>query len=277
MQIEALFIYPIKSTQGVRISAMQFDHLGPAHDRRWMLIDGAGCFLTQRDLPALGRVQATPLDSGLLVRLGGADASLIPFPGFSSGSISCQIWRDGVRCRDAGDEAAELFSRFLGQQVRLVYAGEGYERPVRPDFALSGEQVGLADGFPLLVLTTTALDELGVRLGSGVDAARFRANVLISDAPAHAEDRWRRIQIGGVKLRLVRPCARCQIPALDPQTGVTTPGFNRTLASYRRLDGQIYFGQNALLEAQTTTPIAEGDHVEVLEIGAPRPDFGGIA
>jgi len=190
---------------------------------------------------------------------------LVETPRDNAPLLDCRIWRDRVRCRDAGDEAAGMLSASLRRSVRLVYAGEGYTRKVNRDFVPGNTDVdvGLADGFPLLLMTREALTVLEDRFGQALEVARFRPNIVVSGGRPHAEDNWRSVRIGITQLRVVKPCSRCRIPALNPRTGRPTPGFNRALAAYRRIDGEILFGQNALVLSPGVSVVRVGDLVHV--------------
>lgn len=91
------------------------------------------------------------------------------------------------------------------------------------------------------------MDELNRRRPSPIGIERFRPNIVVQDAPEpHAEDTCRRIRIGTVAFDLVKPCARCAVPTIDPATATRGKEPSRTLATYRTRNGKIYFGQNAV-------------------------------
>jgi hypothetical protein len=93
---------------------------------------------------------------------------------------------------------------------------------------------------------------------------RFRPNLVVEGAAPHAEDGWRRIRVGPITLRVVKPCSRCAITTVDPDRGVRDgPEPLETLATYRRRDGKVYFGQNVIPDGPGE--IRVGDTVEVLE------------
>jgi uncharacterized protein len=171
-----------------------------------------------------------------------------------------RIWDDRVRAFDMGDLAAQWFSDFLGQAVRLVRFDPDEQRVADPKW--TGAQRALtafADGFPLLLLSTASIAELNRRLSSQgaapIQADRFRPNLLLEGLDAHGEDWLDRIEFeapeGPVSLRVVKPCSRCSIPDVDPRRGEPDAAVGATLAGYRadaRLNGQITFGMNAIVE-----------------------------
>lgn len=258
-RVEALWIYPLKGGRGIPVEALEVVVGGPAHDRRWMLVDEGGRFISQRTLPALTQVSARPRPGGLILEMAGESLE-VPTP--AGAPIKAEVWGDSVRCVAAGPEADGWLSQGLGQSVRLVHLPPTELRAVDPDFA-PGHVVGLADGYPFLVLTTGSLADLNRRLDHPVGMERFRPNVVVADPTPHAEDGWRRFQIGDVSFRGVKPCARCTVPTLDPRTGEGGPEPLRTWATYRRWRGKVWFGMNAVALGGGT--IAVGALVEVQE------------
>jgi hypothetical protein len=157
-----------------------------------------------------------------------------------------QVWDDVTDAVDAGDVAAEFVSRHLDAAARLLFMPDSTLRQVSLDYARPGDRVSFADGFPLLLIGQASLDELNRRLPDPVAMVRFRPNIVVSGATPHAEDGWRRLRVGDVDLDVVKPCARCAVPNVDPETAVAGREPTRTLAGYRRWDGKIWFGQNVL-------------------------------
>ncbi len=244
------------------MDSVELDRFGPRGDRRWMLVDPVGRFVSQREMAALTKLSAEPMTEGLRLALD-QEVLEVAVP-VDEKPVSVEIWEDRVPARDAGDEAAAWLQQVLGEPLRLVYMGDECRRQVDRQYASQGETVSFADGFPLLLVSASALDELNSRLSQPVGLDRFRPNLVVQGCEPHAEDSWRRIRIGQVEFHVAKPCARCAVPALDQQTGDKHPEILRVLAGYRRgADRQVYFGQNLLY-----TPggqLAVGDTVEVLD------------
>ena len=158
--------------------------------------------------------------------------------------------------------AAAWLSDRLGSACRLFYMPEDSVRLVDGLYAHNGETVSFADGFPILLISRASLDDLNGRLPSPVPMNRFRPNLVISGCAPFAEDDWKRIRIGDMVFDVAKPCSRCAIPSIVQETGERDPHINRALASYRRFDGKIYFGQNLLY--QQPGRLQSGDQVEVL-------------
>lgn len=261
-QLAAIYRYPLKSAAGVACDRATLDRFGLAGDRRWLLVDPAGDFLSQRRLPALVLLRAGEKGSELALAYARASLS-VPRPGADAPRRTVTVWGDRVSAADAGDAPAAWLSRQLGTPCRLVYMPDDCRRPVDPAYAPADTAVSFADGFPLLLLTQGSLDELNARLPSPVPMDRFRPNLVIEGTDPHAEDRWRRVRIGDVTLELVKPCARCVIPSIDQATGARDPHINRVLASYRRRGGEILFGQNVIHDGPGE--LVAGNVLEVLD------------
>jgi uncharacterized protein YcbX len=227
-----------------------------------MVVDDQGRFLTQRQLPQMALLSAA-LDSGQLI-LSAAGGSRLSVRSAAEGEpLSVQIWGDRVSAV-APDPAADAWlSEQLGRPCRLVCQPDNGVRRVDPAYAVADDQVGFADGFPFLLISQASLDDLNARLEHPVAMRRFRPNLVVSGCEPFEEDRWRRIRIGGIGFRVVKPCSRCPIPTIDPDTGERGAEPLRTLMGYRQRDNKVYFGQNLIHDG--TGELAEGMAVEILE------------
>lgn len=260
--LTGIHIYPVKSCAGIALDTVFLDRFGPAGDRRWMVTDLAGQFLTQRTLPALALVRVSQLPAGgLLLSFGDAECS-VAIPGLGAPFVEATVWGDTVQAVDAGDGASAWLSGVLGRDCRLVYMPEETERAVDPNYARGGETLGFADGFPLLLISEGSLAALNERLPQAVPMNRFRPNLVVSGCEPFAEDGWGRIRVGEVEMEVAKPCSRCAIPGIDQATGERDRHINRALAAFRRFDGQILFGQNLLYQGRGDLHV--GDRVEVL-------------
>jgi hypothetical protein len=110
---------------------------------------------------------------------------------------------------------------------------------------------------------------LNRRLEEPVEMLRFRPNIVVSGAAPHEEDAWRSIRVGDVECAVVRPCARCVVPTIDPATGIAGREPSRTLAAYRKWDRKVWFGQNAVHRSPGNLHISAAVHV--LATGDPDP------
>jgi MOSC domain-containing protein len=245
MKLSRLFVYPVKSLAGVELTEAEVDEFGIAHDRRWLVIDDRGESITQRADSRLALIRPSVTAHGLQLRAPGM--SQIEFDVPEGGSRSVRVWDDVVCANDAGAPAADWLSTFLQRPAALVHMPDSTFRRVDPRYSPQERRVSFADAYPFLVLTQESMDELNRRLAQPLRIERFRPNLVISGAAkAHAEDGWSRIRLGSIEFDLVKPCARCAVPTVDPQTGERGKEPTRTLSTYRKRDGKVWFGMNAL-------------------------------
>lgn len=246
MLLSQLFIYPIKSLKGIAVSEMQLDTSGPLQDRRWMLVDENGLFLSQRKLPRMVLIDPRFEGSDLVLTAPGMPSLVISKWSGQGKWIPVRIWGDDLTLPHPYQTCSDWFSSFLGRACRLVHLPDTVTRHVEPPFQ-DQWRVSLADGYPLLVLTQAALDLLNSKLPSPLTMERFRPNLVITGTAPHAEDTWDKIQIGSVQLAIVKPCARCSIVLIDPASAQSGVEPLRTLAEYRGMPKGVMFGQNALV------------------------------
>lgn len=261
MTLAGIQLYPVKSCGGLRVSSISIDRFGPRGDRRWMVVDAQGRFISQREQPAMCRVDLAQDEDGISLACDGSKLS-VPVPTAAAPHRRVQIWNDRVSARDAGDAAADWFSEVLQTQCRLVYMPDDSVRRVDGVYASGGETVGFADGFPLLLISQASLDDLNSRLPKPVPMNRFRPNLVVTGCEPYAEDSWHRIRIGAMEFEVAKPCSRCVMPSIIQETGARDPAINRVLASYRRIDGQVMFGQNLLY--QHCGQLIMGDQLELI-------------
>lgn len=263
--ISALSIYPVKGMRGTTVRRAAAEFCGLQGDRRWMVVDGDGVFLTQRELPVLARIVPTVTSFGLMLKCDGGEIEVTRPPEISC-DVTVHVWRDDVPAQDTGDTVAEWLSERLKRRVRLVYLHDPDARRTDPHYAPTNPPVSFADGFPLLITTTASLDDLNRRMDTPVPMTRFRPNITVSGCSAWSEDTWRLIRVGTCLIRVVKPCARCAVTLVDQTTGdKPTPREPlRTLATFRRARRGVMFGQNAIIIRKGT--IRVNDPVELLEI-----------
>lgn len=267
MRISDIRIYPVKGLRGHSVPAATVEPWGLAGDRRYMVVDEAGRFLTQRQWPRMAAVEARLAGDGLELSAANAGRVGIPQPGDAAETVAVTVWKDRVTARDAGAEAAAWLSAALATRCRLVFmADPATARPVDPDFADPRDRVTFADGFPLLVTNDASLADLNARLASPVGMDRFRTNIAVQGAEPWAEDGWAELHAGAVRFAGTKDCARCAVTTVDQDTGVRSDDTEplRTLARFRRkAGGRIIFGQNLI--PRGLGRIAVGDAVRVAD------------
>lgn len=261
--IGEIVVYPLKSGAGQSLPAAEVGTRGLAGDRSWMLVDANGRFVSGREWPALVRVQVQADGAWARFALDGSAALEVAVPA-DAPRLEVEVWGSRMSAADAGDTAAAWFSAAFGQSLRLVHADAAMQRPLDPKYARPEDETAFADGFPLLLLSRAACEELSARAGRDLGWRRFRPNLVIDGVAAHAEDGWTRVRIGAVEFDVVKPCVRCVFTTVDPDRGEREADGQplRTLKDYRRGAKGITFGQNLI--ARGSGAIRLGDPLVVL-------------
>ncbi len=256
--LSSIHIYPIKATGGVGLDEAVVEPRGLAHDRRWLLVDETGTFLTQRQHARLALIRARVRESHRDVRAPAMDTLTVPFPATGAARQSVRIWKNEVDAAIADEATHAWFSRFLGVACRLVYMDERAVRPVDPQYAVGPDEVSFADGYPLLLTSEASLAALNARLDVPVPMTRFRPNLVVVGFDAFAEDQWRQVRLGAVLFHVVKPSARCVVTTIDQQTAAQGKEQLKTLGAFRRWDGQVYFGMNLIPDKPGVVRVGDG-------------------
>lgn len=278
-----LVIYPIKSAAGISVQTARLSARGLWGDRRYMVVDPSGQFMTQRRFPQMALIRPVMTSAGgesavpsLQIAAPGMD-DLSVDPLAVSQEQMVEVWGDRTPSISCGPTAQSWFSTFLNTPCQLVYMPESSRRPTDHGKLGPAEIVSFADAYPYLLLSEASLNGLNQKLivkqAEPVPMNRFRPNLVVKgDVAPHAEDQWKRIQIGEATFRVSKPCARCSVPNVEQSSGKRTQEPSRTLATYRAWDKGIWFGQNLIQEAadlqsspQSLGSLAVGDVVEILD------------
>lgn len=261
MTVSAINIYPIKGCKGTSLSSAQTDRLGFVNDRRWMLVDNATdplTFASQREYPSMANIHPRIVGQQMVVCAPGMPDLVIDLDvgqaiRHDSGNITVQIWKQSVVCATVSEDADAWFSAYLGVPISFV-STLGAAEHVRPLpkkwFPIETEHdasVGFADGYPFLLIGEGSLAEINSRVEPHITMASFRPNVVVSNSAPWEEDHWRQITVGSIEFEVPEPCARCQVPTVDPDTGSRRRGYEpiKTMKTYRSdADGEVYCGQN---------------------------------
>ena len=268
MILSEIYIYPIKSLGGIKLSEAVVEERGLQHDRRWLLIDADNQFLTQRSHHDMALIDVQVIENGLKVwhrqkpELGVLE---VPFKPQTDDVLGVTVWDDTMEAIVVNQASNDWFSKALEAEVRLVFMPNNSVRPADAHYAPFENQVSFADGFPYLVIGQASLDELNSRLENPVSINRFRPNFVVEGSLPFEEDGWADFKMGNLDFLGVKPCARCVMTTIDPQTAAKGKEPLLTLASYRKRNNKIYFGQNVL--AKTYGSLKVGDEVQVLNIG----------
>lgn len=248
--LSGIVVYPIKSASGISVTEWEVDDFGLRHDRRFMVVDESGEFLTQRHHPRMALIAPELVDGHLKVSAPGMPTLELPAEPRPTVLTRVTVWNDSCEASWMGETAARWFSDFLGFPCSLVHMPRETRRPTNPAYDTTGSRVSFADAFPFLLIGEESLAELNRRLDDPLPMNRFRPNLTVAGAGAFQEDGWARIEIGGLALNVVKPCARCVVTTTDQYTMERGVEPLRTLATFRKIDGKVMFGQNAVHEGR---------------------------
>jgi uncharacterized protein len=265
MHLSEIWVYPVKSLGGIRLKEAKTEDKGLQYDRRWLIVDENNVFITQRVFHQMALIDVALEAEGLKIfqRNDPANSITIPYEPVSGNAVAVTIWDDVAEAVTVSDEADAWLSTQLEQSVRLVMMPESTQRKADPKYARNGEIVSFADGYPFLIISQASLDELNSRLDTPISMIRFRPNFVVSGTVPFEEDEWKRVRIGDLDFEIVKPCARCVLTTVDPATGQKGAEPLKTLASYRRVNNKVLFGQNMV--ASNFGLIREGDALNVIE------------
>ncbi len=251
--ISELAIYPVKSMRQIQLKKSSLQFGGLKHDRRWMVIDTDGVMITQREKSRLCLIQPELLnpkhDCSLKLTAENMPDINISIP-VGEKTCKAKVWEDECNAYDAGDKIASWLSQFLDMECRLVYFPENEVRVVDQNYAMPNDQTAFSDGFPILLTSQASLDDLNSRMDENVPMARFRPNVVVSGCEAFAEDDWQQLTVGKITLRIVKSCSRCIIPNIDVDSAERCKDPVKTLATFRKCNNEIFFGQNVVADGQ---------------------------
>lgn len=258
--LSGVYVYPIKSCGGISPRSAELVATGLRDDRRWMLVDEMGGFMSQRRHPRMALISPRITPHGLIVHAPGMPDLEVLSEGKDGERIDVEVWGDAQLGEPVGEEADRWFSKFLDSPCRLVRKPDDDVRPVDSFYAGEGDQTSFADGFSLLVISEASLEDLNRRLERPVPMNRFRPNLVVRGCGPYAEDGWGEMRVGEATFRVAEPCARCAITIVDQQIGERGKEPLRTLATYRKSGGKVWFGRNLIHTSLGTVRV--GDPIE---------------
>jgi uncharacterized protein len=263
--LSQIIVYPIKSLAGVQMQQWWVEERGFRHDRRWLIIDDANRFVTQREYPQMVLIDVALRDEGIVLhhRTRSMPTLRVPYTPETSERLTVQIWNDEVEAVVVGAVYNQWLTEALGFSARLVFMPDSSPRPVDEQYAIQPSNVSFADGYPYLLIGQASLDDLNTRLPSPIEMRRFRPNLVVEGSLPYEEDHWYEFRIGQFDCYGVKPCARCILTTVNPDTG-SKDGVEpvKTLATYRKANNKIFFGQNVLIYQAGLLGV--GDEVSVL-------------
>ncbi len=267
--LSQIYVYPVKSLAGIQVNQWPVEKTGLRYDRKWMLIDDNGQFLSQRRLPRMALIKTRIADDWLTLSAPGQEDIMLPLHNDDGDDITVGIWDDTCLAKTVNDHIDAWLCRFLDCACRLVYFPDDHVRKVDPRYATENDQTAFSDGFPFLIVSESSLRALNQAMNRDMSMVRFRPNLVISGCDSYAEDSWRQIMINGITFRLPKPCSRCMIPNINPESAISGKEPLSTLSRLRLWQNKVYFGQNALHDSNGILSI--GDDVEIIETGDKQP------
>jgi uncharacterized protein len=252
LTISQLHIYPVKSLAGLSVPSSLVTDRGLQYDRRWMVVTPQNQFLTLRDYPKMALLRTALTDTHLLIESGQQPGQplRVPVAVDEAELADVTIWNWTGPAKDAGREAAEWLSDHLGGACKLVFMPDQTRRPVdtTSGYHPAGKVTSFADAYPFLLLGEASMADLNTRLPEPMSLLRFRPNLVFAGGMPYQEDRIEAFCINGLSFTGLENCARCQIPNVDPVTGIPSPDRQplKTLARYRTVNRNIIFGRNVV-------------------------------
>jgi uncharacterized protein YcbX len=277
VRLVELHVFPLKGARGIALDRADVLAGGLRHDRRLMLLDARGEFMTQRQHPKLALVTTAfvpghggpdSAPAGLSIATPGADPIEIDLaPSTTKARRTVRIWDDDVAAVDVTGPVVTALSDYLGERCSLVYMPDDVVRPVEAPYGAPGDRVGFADAYPVLLATRASLAELNARLDAPVPMNRFRPNLVVEGGEPYAEEQYPRVRIGSLTFRMPKRCSRCNVTLVDQATAAIGKEPLRTLARYRTVANNVYFAQNLIpdgLEGGRAATLSVGDDVSYL-------------
>jgi uncharacterized protein YcbX len=262
IRLSAIHLYPVKSIRGIVASRAELEPDGLRHDRRWVIVDDQGKFISQRTHPDLALITGSFDGNRLALSAPGRNPLELEVPD-GNRRIDVTVWRDHLDAAAADPRADRWLSDFLDHPCRLAFMDEACRRPISSAGGRPGETVSFADGYPCLLISTASLADLNARLADPLPMDRFRPNLVVTGCEAYAEDGWRKIAIGQTVFRFAGLCPRCSVTTVDQTSGLRSSEEPlRTLVTYRQRESGVVFGVN--LVPEQTGEITVGDQVTVL-------------
>jgi len=264
LQVIQLFIYPVKSLSGIAKQTVEITGTGFKHDRRWMLVDENNLFLSQRIRPQMALLQTAETETGMAVthKHNSSHSIIIPFVNEPGNKIKATVWDDICDALEVNQNLNEWFSDMLQVHCKLVYMPDDTKRLVDKRYAANDEITSFSDGYPILMIGQSALDNLNEKLTEQLPMDRFRPNIVFTGGHAHIEDEMGAFKINETNFLGVKPCSRCVMTTINQQTAEKGKEPLTTLATYRMKNNKIYFGQNVL--QQQNGFINVGDEIKII-------------
>lgn len=262
LEVTALYIYPVKSMGGFPVDSFRMTDRGPEYDRRFMLVDAGGRFVSQREYPSMALFRTSVSEGGLHITHASdpAGKTSVPLRPEAGEVRMVQVWDDECLAWRVSEEADRWISGVLGRGCSLVYMPDDSRRPVDPDYAIEGDVTSFSDGYPVLIIGESSLADLNARLSVPVGMDRFRPNIVFRGGEPFCEDGFRHVRIGGTEFFGVKSCARCVVTTIDQSTAVAGKEPLATLSTYRSRGNKVHFGMNLLHKGEGEVRVGDEVH-----------------
>lgn len=252
--LKDLYVYPIKSCGPILLNKVECTTLGLKdgwlRDRVLMVVDEKNNFITARAYPQLLLVKPLVRNSILTLSYDGMETLHVNLAEVLAlqKPQQAKVWGVNVPVHDCGWEAGEWFSRLLSKTVasfKLVYYASHDSRGLRDPkdkfFKITKKDTGaFPDEVAYNLINEASVDDLNTRLDkdSEVSPRNFRPNFVLTGAKAYEEDNWKFIKIGDNVFKIIKPCTRCILTTIDPETGAHNAKTEplETLKTYRQIE-----------------------------------------
>ncbi|CAD0203832.1 unnamed protein product [Chrysodeixis includens] len=251
--LKNIFVYPIKSCGRIELEKAECSILGLKdgwlRDRILMVVDDKNNFITARGYPELLTVTPSIKSSVLTLKHPDMEPVHINLAEVVAQQkpVPSQVWRVPVPVFECGYEPNEWFSRLIDRssmKYSLVYYASQKSRPYRAHVNgyykfKKNDTAALHDEIGFNLINEASVDELNTRLTEcQVTEKNFRPNFVLTGAKAYAEDNWKFLKIGENIFEIIKPCTRCVLTTIDPETGVRNSKTEplTTLKSYRQVE-----------------------------------------
>ena len=256
--LSEIFVYPVKSLGGISVNSAFAGERGLKYDRRFLLVDENGVFITQRDFSQLALLKLSFIENGFNI-LNTKDNShtLIPFESDSKEVINVTIWDDVCNALRVNKDLDNWFSKAISKNCSLVYMPDYEKRIVEKKYIDEDHIVSFADAYPYLIIGQSSLDDLNTRLDRPIPMNRFRPNFVFTGGKPYEEDVWKDFRIGNAEFKAVKPCARCVITTTNQDTAERNVEPLKTLSKYRNVNNKVMFGMNVVCNQRGNISVGE--------------------
>lgn len=257
-------IYPVKSLPGISLNESFAEERGFKYDRRWMLVDYENMFITQRLFPQMVFIDVS-IKKGHLIfthRIKNIEPLIISLSEFPKKKVNVEVWDDSCQAIEYPNKVNGWFSEAIGSICKLVYMPNSSERKTSTKYFKESKNFSFADGYPYLMIGEESLNYLNSKIDKPVSMNQFRPNIVFSGGSEHIEDEWKNIKIGDIKFSVIKPCARCVITTIDPNSGNKNKEPLTTLSTYRNFNNKVMFGQNVIGHSEGIIKV--GDKIKLM-------------